>query len=308
VNEGLDVYTKYQPGVDFGRVAAAGRRFVYVKATDGLSVRDTGGYGAAGRRAGLAMGAYGYAQFGDPRAQYGLLVREAKANGLMDLGPALDLESPFVPGKTATDFAIGWLRMAVELGNLPVFYANDSMMGYLLPAVRAAVPSVWPWIARYGAAPKNSYRTWQYSSTGSVPGVGGSVDMNKGEVPVNAGKPLPTPTPTPGTKTSEVELMERKTIPKSPDTVAVRLWLPGTANAAIIIRPRIDASGEAPNPVWLGNIFAWGSDKVGVGHNPKTDPNYAVKITSHHRHELPGAVWADLEYSCNDAWEIDIVG
>lgn len=36
------------------------------------------------------------------------------------------------------------------------------------------------WVARYGSAPKYvpSYGMWQYSSSGSVPGINGRVDMD----------------------------------------------------------------------------------------------------------------------------------
>lgn len=184
MSEGVDVYTKFQNVTDMSKVKEAGKDFMYVKATDGMSTRPTNGYGPAGRAAGIATGAYGYAEPGDPVAQADLLMAQADANGLTDLGQALDLEAPFVPGKTATDFAIAYLSRIASRGRLPVFYANDSMMTYTLPAVRAAVPSVWPWIARYGAAPVNAWKTWQKSSSGSVAGIMASaVDLNTGTIP-----------------------------------------------------------------------------------------------------------------------------
>jgi hypothetical protein len=184
MTEGIDVYTKFQTSVDFIKVKRAGREYCYVKVSDGMTMRDTKGYGAAGQLAGVAMGAYHYAQLGDPIAQANLLLSQADRLNLGDLGRALDLEDPFVPGPTATDFAIRFLRRIRDAGHLPVFYANDSLMGYTLPAVAAAVPEVWPWIARYGAAPKNRYRTWQYSSSGQLPGIPGAyVDLDKGDVP-----------------------------------------------------------------------------------------------------------------------------
>ncbi|OXM69618.1 glycoside hydrolase domain-containing protein [Amycolatopsis vastitatis] len=127
-------------------------------------------------------------------------------------------------------------------------------------------------------------------------------------------KPFTTAAPsgdgsTPSTATRKVtELMERRTIDVSKNTTAVRLLLSGSDTAAIIIRPRIDGSGVAANPVWLGNIFAWGSNKAGIGHNPKLEPGFDPKVTTHRRYALPGAVWADLEYSSNEPFEIDIVG
>lgn len=183
--QGFDAYPKYQTINDFGAVVRAGYSFAYFKMTDGLTLRDTLDWPMRAHAAGLAIGGYGYAQPGSARDQYQLLLRTAVGRGAIDLSPALDLESPFVPGAAATAFAIEWLTEAVANGQVPVFYANDSMMGYILAAVRAAVPDTWPWIARYGAQPKNPYRTWQHSSTGAVAGIQASgVDLNSGEAPL----------------------------------------------------------------------------------------------------------------------------
>jgi hypothetical protein len=135
----------------------------------------------------------------------------------VDLSPALDLENPFVPGNAAAQFAIAWLGRAASVGQLPVFYANDSMMSYLLATVRNSVPGVWPWIARYGAPPKNQYRTWQFSSTRQVPGVVASgVDENTGEAPALSGPgggSTPAPTPTPGGKLTAAQMEEAMQAP-----------------------------------------------------------------------------------------------
>jgi GH25 family lysozyme M1 (1,4-beta-N-acetylmuramidase) len=169
-------------------VRAAGKAFAYLKGTDGMSTRDTGDWPAKARAAGVAVGLYGYAQPGSAADQYDLLLQTAMNRAAFDLAPALDLEDPFVPGPAAVQFAIAWLQRAVAVGQLPVYYANDSMMTYTLPAIRAVVPGVWPWIARYGAAPKNSHRTWQYSSAGRVPGITASgVDLDTGDIPVSRG-------------------------------------------------------------------------------------------------------------------------
>ena len=34
------------------------------------------------------------------------------------------------------------------------------------------------WVARYGKEPSRAWDVWQYSSTGSVPGIRGNVDLN----------------------------------------------------------------------------------------------------------------------------------
>ncbi|MEU0797186.1 glycoside hydrolase family 25 protein [Amycolatopsis sp. NPDC005961] len=184
--EGIDLYVKYQSVTDWSKVRAAGKTFCYVKVSDGTTAKPTNGWGPAGRAAGLAMGAYHYAQPGDPVAQADLLIAQASANSLTDLGPALDLEAPFVPGVTAANFAIAFLRRIRDRGFLPVLYGSDSMLSYVAPQVRAAVPETWIWVARYGANPKTPWKTWQYSSSGSVPGVTASaVDLNTGSIPFN---------------------------------------------------------------------------------------------------------------------------
>jgi hypothetical protein len=60
--------------------------------------------------------------------------------------------------------------------------------------------------------------------------------------------------------------------------------------------------------MWVGDIFAWGNDKQGVGHNPTQVKGYNNRLTSHRRYDLPGAVWADVNYSAAEPFEIDIVG
>ena len=114
--------------------------------------------------------------------------------------------------------------------------------------------------------------------------------------------------PSGSTTTTGVELMERITVtPPNADRNTKRVWLSGSANAAVIIRPRIGGDGFS-KPMWVGDIFAWGSDHQGIGHNPTQTPGYDNKLTSHRRYDLPGALWADINYSAADPFEIDIVG
>jgi hypothetical protein len=123
--------------------------------------------------------------------------------------------------------------------------------------------------------------------------------------PGGGGTSPSTPEPT---TTAGVELMERITVtPPNADRNAKRVWLSGSANAAVIIRPRIGGDGFS-KPMWVGDIFAWGSDHQGIGHNPTQTPGYDNKLTSHRRYDLPGALWADINYSAAEPFEIDIVG
>jgi lysozyme len=308
--EGIDVYQKYQQVTDWKRVRAADIQFAYVKLSDGVNTRNDGGYVAGGRAAGVKMGGYHYAQPGDPIAQANLLVSRCAATGAVDLAPALDLEAPFVPGLAARDFAIKFLKQVKARGHRPCIYGNNSMLSDVLPAVRAQVPDVVVWCARYGGTPTVGYDVHQYADNGSVPGIIGSVDRNRGRVPYNVGAVSP-PSPTPPvTQTNEDELMERKTVGSSSATTSVRVMLSGTDGARIVVRPRLDAAGNAAAVVWLGNIYAWGdnadgSGKTGVGGNPYTGQPGTIKLQAHKTYHLPGALWADVEYSSTQPFEID---
>jgi hypothetical protein len=122
----------------------------------------------------------------------------------------------------------------------------------------------------------------------------------------------PTTTPPPAATHREVELMERINVPESLETTSIRLWLPGTDTTKIIVRPAMDKSGVVSSPVFIGNLFAWGSGgsrtKVGIGHNWKNDPNVGDRIMAAFPWALPGGLWADLEYSNKGGFQIDIVG
>lgn len=294
MTEGVDLYTKFQSVSDWGAVRRAGKTWAYFKGTDGVTTRDTGNWPAQARAAGIACGLYGYAQPGSAVDQYNLLLSTAQARGAMDLSPALDLEDPFVPGNAAAQFAIAWLSRAAAVGQIPVFYANDSMMSYLLATVRNAVPSVWPWIARYGSPPKNTYRTWQFSSTRQVPGITASgVDEDTGEAPIIAGGGGGSPTPASG-EDEDMERVDCKAIDKGG---YAELHPGGTDQARITVYP-------GPNGVWFENGFFWtnghtpGKSDGGIGYNPADQhggqPFFIGSITTF---SCPRALLAGIAYS-----------
>ncbi len=186
MSQGIDVFTAYQTVTDWHSVRGAGIEFAYVKVSDGDEDRADNGWGPAGRAAGIAMGAYHYAQPGDPVAQANRLCDRAIQVGMTDLAPALDLESPFTPGQPAIDFAVAFVRQVRARGLRPCLYANDNMMRTVRGPVKAAVPETWIWVARYGANPSVQYDLWQYSSSGHIPGISASsVDLDQGTIPHN---------------------------------------------------------------------------------------------------------------------------
>ncbi|GAA1940469.1 glycoside hydrolase family 25 protein [Amycolatopsis minnesotensis] len=186
--KGIDVYTKYQRVKNWHAVRAAGYEYVYIKVSDGEQDRPDNGYAQGAKNATLRVGAYHYAQPGNPISQANRLITRAITLGATDLAPALDLEAPFIPSVSAASFASRFLTHVKARGFRPCLYANNSMLTSVLPAIRAAVPDVVVWVARYGAAPTVPYHLWQWSDRGQVPGIiAGSVDLNQGQIPLNNG-------------------------------------------------------------------------------------------------------------------------
>jgi GH25 family lysozyme M1 (1,4-beta-N-acetylmuramidase) len=268
--QGIDVYTRYQTVGDWGAVRQAGYEFCYVKVSDGDEDRADNGYGPAGRAAGLAMGAYHYAQFGDPVAQADRLLGRAAAANLTDLAPALDLEDPFTGDQRAVDFAVAFLRRVRDRGHRPCLYSNNNILTAILDKVRPAVPETLVWAARYGAEPAVPYDVWQWSSTGAVAGVSGDVDLNRGVVPRDDLR-----SPAGAVEDLYVEdAMAR--LPKGgkdggiEKAVNYQLAVSMLREHDVIIAP-----GDAPVVVYASYHWAW---NTGTGGNPVADPSNPVVV------------------------------
>lgn len=125
------------------------------------------------------------------------------------------------------------------------------------------------------------------------------------------GTPTTPPGPTPSSKRILPMSSKALTVPISPDTTwAPRIEMPGGPLAGFIIRPTMGpGSTAAPNPVWVGNVYGWGSGHSGIGvqYNPKNTGNF-TKIEYPTFIPQPGALWADMEYSSNAEFQIEPVG
>lgn len=183
--KGIDVYGKYQTVTSWPKVRATGYEFAYIKMSDGETDRDDYGYTAQGKNAGLAMGGYHYAQFGNPISQAQRIMRRCRDEGALDLAPALDLEDPFKPDQTAVNFANAFLEEIASEGYRKCLYANNSMMSYLLPRVNTEGGI--KWVAKYSSVkPTVPYDVWQHSQSGVVPGIVQLTDLNDGDIPWNS--------------------------------------------------------------------------------------------------------------------------
>jgi len=194
VARGTDVHPFYQRGIRWDQVSDLA--FVWVKVSDGdapyTSTQsgetyrpDTHVAGAQSR--GIPVGGYHYAQFSpSPEAQADILLGEVHRLGATGVSPMLDLESPFSPDGTARDFGIRFCNRVAAAGLRPAVYMNASFAQALRPD-SWNVPGLVIVVARYGARPEapgsgqytGRYDVHQYSSSGSLPGSAGAVDLDE---------------------------------------------------------------------------------------------------------------------------------
>lgn len=174
-----------------------GARFSFIKITQGNYYRNP--YRdcqfKASRDAGLRLGAYGFADTSiSPQADAALFNSEADRMGLIGTGvlPVLDWE-PKQPSNVA--WAKTWLDIvAAHWGTKPLIYMSASTihMADWTP-VASADYGLWvagyprgytgdrlrnPGSVPYSVAPWAFAAAWQYSSSGSVAGVGSAVDVD----------------------------------------------------------------------------------------------------------------------------------
>ncbi len=208
---GIDV-SRFQGAIDWPSVAGAGIRFAFVQASRGsgldCSVKPEqcgpDPYFATNRvsakAVGIRVGAYhrGFAAGGtaaearaDALSEADLFIAQVASLQAGELIPVIDVETPFsgMTGSTLRTWIRVWVkRVRKRLGRKPMIYTNASSWsatGNTTEFARAKYPL---WVAEWGVSkptvPANNwagrgYWVWQYTSSGSVPGIAGRVDMNR---------------------------------------------------------------------------------------------------------------------------------
>jgi GH25 family lysozyme M1 (1,4-beta-N-acetylmuramidase) len=197
MTEGIDV-SNWQGTIAWPRVAAAGKRFVYMKASESTTYVDPT-YTAnrtQARAAGLLVGAYHFAQptatAGDALAEADHFIAAATpTHG--DLLPVLDLEQT---GSLAQGPLTQWVqayvaRVLVRTGVHTVIYCSPNFWKTYMGDTTWFAANGYDvlWIAHWTGAmsptvPANGWNGkgwtfWQYTSDGVVPGITGRVDLNR---------------------------------------------------------------------------------------------------------------------------------
>jgi GH25 family lysozyme M1 (1,4-beta-N-acetylmuramidase) len=208
---GIDV-SRFQGLINWPLVAGSGIKFAFVQASRGSGADcatrpgqcGADPYFAANRLAaassGIRVGAYhrGFAGGGtmadaraDSLAEANLFIAGVGALQPGELIPVLDVETPFT-GMTSSTLRT-WIRVFVKrvtrkLGRKPMIYTNASSWSATGNTTEFAKAKYPLWVAEWGVSrptlPANNwarrgYSVWQYTSSGSVPGISGRVDMNR---------------------------------------------------------------------------------------------------------------------------------
>ncbi len=194
--EGIDV-SNHNGAIDWSRVAAAGKKFTFVLATDGTSFsnpRYSEQYHGA-KNAGLIAGAYHFARPGsssaEVQAQRFLDLADYQADG-KTLPPVLDLEVDPNSGGCyglSVDQMHLWTKtfndkVKERTGKDPIIYANPSFWRQCMGSTDTfGHHSLW--LASYGvdspAVPAgfDNWDFWQYTDQGQVSGISGGADLNQ---------------------------------------------------------------------------------------------------------------------------------
>lgn len=182
--DGIDV-SHFQGDVDWPAVKAAGKEFVFIKATEGdryVDPRFQANWAGA-KAAGLVRGAYHFFQpqkDAAAQAAHFLATVELEPG---DLPPALDVEvTESVSARGIDRAAVTWLeQVEAACGATPILYSDLSFLEQYLGLGFGRYPL---WLADYSEtapaapAPWTAWTFWQSSQSGRVTGITGAVDLD----------------------------------------------------------------------------------------------------------------------------------
>jgi lysozyme len=208
---GIDV-SRFQGVIDWTQVPTSGVRFAFIQASRGSGFDCTvkpdqcGGdpYWAANRfsskAAGLRIGPYhrAFATGGtlaaaraDAVAEADVFLAQVGALNPGELLPVLDVETPFggLDANRLRTWVRVWVkRVAKRLGVKPMIYTNASSWAATGDTREFAKAKYPLWVAEWGVSKPSvpagfwagrGWSVWQYTSSGSVNGISGRVDMNR---------------------------------------------------------------------------------------------------------------------------------
>ncbi len=181
---GIDV-SEWQGNVDWQTVKQAGIAFAFARATYGATLIDkqftTNWQGM--RAAGIVRGTYHFfVTADDPTQQANLFLKTVGSLDDSDLPPVLDVELESGTGSNLISGVQTWLGLVEQgLGRQPIIYTGPSFWNEYMTGGFGSYPL---WISEYEvSAPSqvngwDNWTFWQYSSTGTVAGIAGNIDLD----------------------------------------------------------------------------------------------------------------------------------
>lgn len=192
---GIDV-SKWNKSINWSKVKAAGISFAFVRVGyRGYSGGGLGGdeYAATNMKnaaaAGVKVGAYIFSQAiteAEAREEADYILSKVKGYNItmpivfdFEYYSGGRLEKANLSKRKQTDICLAFCERVAAAGYTPMVYANKSMLTSDLYA--SEISAKYPiWLAHYTNKTDytGTYTYWQYSSTGTVNGISGNVDMN----------------------------------------------------------------------------------------------------------------------------------
>ena len=187
VVKGIDV-SVFQGNIDWAAVKGSGIEFAVARVSDG-TFKDTkfDQNWPAMKAAGLIRGAYQFFEpGGDPNVQADLMIQTVGVLGAGDLPCVLDME--VTGGQSAGTIVANihtWFdKIKAGTGKTPFIYTGKYFWQDNV-ASSADFADIPLWLAAYVSPcpntppPWTTWAIWQYSSTGSIPGISGNVDEDE---------------------------------------------------------------------------------------------------------------------------------
>jgi GH25 family lysozyme M1 (1,4-beta-N-acetylmuramidase) len=193
--QGIDV-SAYQGTINWASVGGAGITFAYIRAGVGNTGTDvdfkTNWQGASASN--VTPGAYlFFVPTDDPNAQANLLLQQLNTVNFTagDIVPAIDVEE--TDGQSASTI-VSELQVIINdvkdaIGAAPAIYTSPVWWNDYVGSSNFTSDPLWvaDWCGSCGSPSLpannwggNGYQVWQYSDSGSVPGISTSVDLDKG--------------------------------------------------------------------------------------------------------------------------------
>lgn len=178
---GIDI-SRHNGIIDFEKVKDSGIEFVFIKASEGTTHKDTlYSHNVSGaKNVGLKTGAYHFFRFDSDGVEQAINFLRTVGPHHPELGLVIDVENAGNPSNIDPEDIKKRLSSMVEymnlLGHRVMIYTNlDGYYDY----VEDILPGYPLWICRFKENPINAEWTfWQYDHHGKIDGVKGDVDLN----------------------------------------------------------------------------------------------------------------------------------